>query len=191
MGTRGLLGVVVDGVVKATYNHFDSYPDALGLAVLEYVQQTNLERDTQKARDLKLVKEATPPTKEEIKKLEKYADPFVSSGNKKEWYVLLRETQGRLREILDCGYMVDSIAFAKDSLFCEYGYVVNFDKQVVECYRGFVKEPHKDGRFASKTPNKDGYYPIRLVGELTFDIIKNTPIEPELVDMLNKLYDEE
>lgn len=30
MGTRGMYGFYRNGVTKATYNHFDSYPEWLG-----------------------------------------------------------------------------------------------------------------------------------------------------------------
>jgi hypothetical protein len=39
MGTRGTWGFVLDGEEKLTYNHFDSYPDCLGVEVLDALRE--------------------------------------------------------------------------------------------------------------------------------------------------------
>lgn len=39
MGTRGTWGFVADGDEKLTYNHFDSYPDGLGVDVLDALRE--------------------------------------------------------------------------------------------------------------------------------------------------------
>ena len=38
MGTRGIVGFVSGGQEKLTYNHSDSYPSGLGVAVLEWAK---------------------------------------------------------------------------------------------------------------------------------------------------------
>lgn len=37
MGTRGLLGLIVRGKRRGTYNQFDSYPEGLGAAIAEFL----------------------------------------------------------------------------------------------------------------------------------------------------------
>ena len=38
MGTRGLVGFVrKDGSKKGAYNHFDSYPEGLGLKIMRWI----------------------------------------------------------------------------------------------------------------------------------------------------------
>jgi len=37
MGTRGVIGYIIDGNLIESYNHFDSYPDALGQSAVEQV----------------------------------------------------------------------------------------------------------------------------------------------------------
>lgn len=59
MGTRGIMGFVVDGQEKLTYNHYDSYPDGLGLDVLRWLRGLNEDTLPQARADAaKLVKEA-------------------------------------------------------------------------------------------------------------------------------------
>lgn len=51
--------------------------------------------------------------------------------------------------------------FIKNSLFCEYAYIINLDNMTLEFYNGFQKKPQIGNRFGSNL--KDGYYPCRLV----------------------------
>ncbi|KAK3686652.1 hypothetical protein LTR37_019583 [Vermiconidia calcicola] len=44
MGTRGLLGAIVRGQKKGSYNHFDSYPSALGLAIVAFIRSLTEEQ---------------------------------------------------------------------------------------------------------------------------------------------------
>ena len=57
----------------------------------------------------------------------------------------------------------NEIVFAGDSLFCEYAYVIDFDKNTFEIFKGFNKNPldENDRFYAYK---QDGeYYPIKLL----------------------------
>ena len=177
MSTRGLVGFVVDGQVKATYNHYDSYPEGLGEDVVSFVKDGWFTRE--QVENLKLVDESTPPTEEEKAALREYADTGVSTQSLDEWYVLLRNTQGDLAAILESGYMIDSEDFAADSLFCEWGYLINIDTDKVEVYTGFVTDKSAlTGRF-SDLPVKDygslgnKYLPITLIAELDFNDLDN------------------
>ena len=37
MGTRGLLGFIIAGRRRASYNHLDSYPSGLGVQVAKFI----------------------------------------------------------------------------------------------------------------------------------------------------------
>lgn len=171
MGTRGAIGFVVDGVEKVSYNHFDSYPDGLGKNVVEQVRAADLAKWREQAKALVMIKGKKPPTADQIEALSKFADESVSSGQKTEWYVLLRGLQGDMQGTLDAGYMIDSHMFLKDSLFCEYAYIVNFDTGKLECYRGFQRKRHNKGRYGrkfTKYNSGDRYYGVAL--ECEFDL---------------------
>lgn len=188
MGTRGLVGFVVDEKVKVTYNHFDSYPDGLGVDVLMWLKGLDGEgavEAEEQARSLKLVSEDAPPTGEELNNLERWANTSVNGGE--GWYSLLRETQGDLAAILESGHMIDGIDFAADSLFCEWGYVVDFDNYTLECYKGFVRDGDRCvGRF-SGLPGTDGYLPITLVAQFP---LHNLPDSVTFCGILNPDYEE-
>lgn len=67
------------------------------------------------------------------------------------------------------GFILNQISFAKDSLFCEWGYVLDFDRDILEVYRGFIKHHHQNGRFGDTVKEEKEYYPIELKFEIPFD----------------------
>ena len=59
-----------------------------------------------------------------------------------DWYCLLRHAQGDLNVYKNgLRYMIDNHDFIKDSLFCEYAYIINLDTKRLEFYVGFQKTP--------------------------------------------------
>lgn len=156
MGTRGLKGFVVNGEVKACYNHDDSYPSGLGTEVCEW-----------------LAEEIGFGREDEIRKM------AADLRTVDEWDNEVTYSSAGLGEILDSGIIPDGADFAADSLFCEWAYLVNFDERVVEVYQGFARSPHSDGRFASETANDSDFYPIRLVATYGFDVL---PDKAELLE---------
>jgi len=42
MGTRGLLGLIIQGKRHGSYNHLDSYPTGLGLAIVKFLLSLQL-----------------------------------------------------------------------------------------------------------------------------------------------------
>jgi hypothetical protein len=172
MGTRGFISFVADGQVKLGYNHSDSYPGWLGMNMLDWLCVADIASATQAVKDLRVVAPDSDPTAEDVERLARFHNPNVGGGRMTpDWYQLLRETQGMPGLILEAGVIEDASGFPADSLFAEWGYVVDFDGQAFEVYRGFQSEPHADGRFASETPNDGGYYPVRLVASWPFSAL--------------------
>jgi hypothetical protein len=109
-------------------------------------------------------RDETPPTDQDIERLSSSYDAHVDGVRERpSWYQLLRGTQGDPVAVLNAGIVEDSSDFPADSLFAEWGYVVDFDAGAFEVYEGFQTQPHEEGRFASKEPVHDGYYPVRLI----------------------------
>ena len=70
-------------------------------------------------------------------------------------------------------YMIDSSDFIKDSLFCEYAYIVNLDSGMLEFWKGFQKEPDPGNRYGCEVSTRCDwcdpvvcYYPCRLALEI-------------------------
>lgn len=173
MGTRGIYGFRKNGQDKLTYNHWDSYPDHLGWKVAQFVATTSIEDMNSIYDRVELVREDTKPTPEQIAACRRYENLNVSTGSEDDWYCLIRELQGEPQKWRDMDgtiYMIDNHDFIKDSLFCEYGYIINLDKNTLEFWEGFQKGP-QDGNRYGETPGDDGYYPCRFVTEFPIDLV--------------------
>lgn len=162
MGTRGAMGVRIDGQDKVSYCHFDCYPEGLGQSMVRDIRallrDPGLDGFRRLARELRLVNETDRASDEDVKLYGKFSDPGVGSRDSHDWYVLLRKLQGELKSTLKTGVMIDNHRFLADSLFCEYAYIVNLDEATFEVYRGFQSHKHDKGRYAG----------LALVG--TFDL---------------------
>ena len=173
MGTRGCIGVVVDGTFKGSYNHFDSYPEALGVAMVEQAQTIarDIDRYRVLAKELRLVDEDDKVSKDDFDKYRhlrgERSNGLSRSGHNPdtEWYSLLRDMQGELVKSLEAGVMLDGSTFPHDSLFCEFAYAVNFDDGTLEMYQGFQKDAAAIvGRFKDAPFSDSGYGGVTLVG---------------------------
>jgi len=200
MGTRNLTCVQIDGEYKiAKYGQWDGYPSGLGVSLLDFlVNEMNNSLP-------KLIKECKILTEEEY-------DLRVSDliGENKEWITMEeseilknnfpethRDTSGAdlLKLIQEKGSIKtrNGIDFAKDSLFCEWCYVIDFDKNVFEIYKGFNEQPlSKNDRFfdfkLNNIAGKDVYYPVSLLKSYA---LNNLPTENEFLNDLEPKEEEE
>lgn len=189
MSTRGLYGFRKNEQDKTTYNHSDSYPDWLGRGIATFCSETSIEEMGKIYDSIEMIDEETPPTKEQIKWCIEagYYDPSVSSQKKEDWYCLLRGMQGDLEELkknaLGKGktFMSDSQNFIRDSLFCEYAYIINLDTEMLEFWVGYQHEAQEGNRYG-EAANEDGYYPCMLAAEFPLAEI-NSP--DDIVEQMN------
>jgi hypothetical protein len=188
MSTRGAYGFRINGVDKVTYNHSDSYPKWLGAIVFNFFNGKSDEELKKIASNIILVND-DEPTSGQIAICNRYdfIELGVSQGTVEEWYCLLRGTQSDLNiytddynkdemenALVSFPYMIDSSDFLAGSLFCEYVYIFNIDKKVLEVYKGFNKNPKARGRYASITTEGDEYCGVRLVMNISFDVLRKT-----------------
>lgn len=203
MGTRGLIGIRVDGKYFGVYNHFDSYLSGLGVTIIEFIHKLNEKKKwkqfKENVRKIELVSLDTTPSKELKAKYLKYTDLDVSSQSLNDWYCLLRDTQNGiwLNEVFkgDLEHVIDGSDFILDSLFCEYAYILDLDNCKLEFYRGFQRVKQKNNPFGTGrlekewedgTKHKSEYYPCKLITKIKFkDINRHT------IEILEKLVEKE
>jgi hypothetical protein len=186
MSTQGLFGLVVGGQLKVAYNHFDSYTEGLGLAMLGAARRIASGRAhyTRKASKLKVVDDRWPPSMRQRRQLDRFADDTMRVDDKPNWHMLLRKLQGDLLGILDCGYIRDYSHFAERSMFCPHAWIVDMDEWFFECYRGgvLVTSPLSQGRFAPEAEiDCPQGQPIHLLGKFDMD---NLPTNDEFVQRI-------
>jgi hypothetical protein len=187
MGTRGFITFVVDGQEKTAYNHWDSYPDGLGVRVLAFSREAARHPAAlrEAAKRLRVIQADEKPTAEDVERLAPYTDLGVSNQSTDDWYCLLRATQGDPAAILEAGIIEDAGNFPLDSLFAEWGYVIDLDGDgVLEVYRGFQTAPHDKGRFASREGGEPSeYYPVTLAARFA---LASLPSEEQFLAALKE-----
>lgn len=162
MGTRGCYGFRKNGIDKLTYNHYDSYPDYLGKIMVTFCKETSLDEMNEIYDRLILVNENDKPTQEQIEECKRYYNGDVSCKTPEDWYCLLRNAQGDLDAYKNgMKYMIDSCGFIKDSLWCEYAYIINLDTDELEFWVGGQDKPDIYNRYGVE---RDGdYYPCKMM----------------------------
>jgi hypothetical protein len=173
MGTRSVCGVRIGGEDKFSYNQYDGYPTGVGDGIAEelgtFFQEVGgydegLGLLKQQARSLRMVKgrEGEPPPSPDMQRrflADGSANLRVSRESPEDWYCLLRGHQGSIVKRLQAGVALDAEDFIQDSLFCEWGYVLNLDSEELEVYVGFQTKRPKRSRYAK------GFRPKRTEGE--------------------------
>lgn len=187
MGTRHLIAVQIDGEYKvAQYGQWDGYPSGQGAKILEFLH--NHKEKLSAFADA--VRACSEMSDEEYEQAQAWvdcgADPdsdFVTAdvGEKfRQRYPYLSRDCGAdiLNHVFNAGknglklrYALD---FAADSLFCEWAYVIDLDKNTFEVFKGVNKTPlDPSERFASLPVEpsniKKQYYQVKLVQSYDLD----------------------
>jgi hypothetical protein len=204
MGTRHLVCVVDKGEYKiAQYGQFDGYPDGVGLHVLRFAKFEENLFVLQKG--LQYLRFATEEDWARVRKACGLDESGWMNMNQaevmeKNFPELCRETSSEILEIVVENAMrqrpeqivlENSIDFAGDSLFCEYAYVIDFDKRVLEIYKGFNQNPLACiGQRFEKAPTSEWtsdsitkYFPIVLAKEYSLDSL---PTDEQFLDDLKE-----
>jgi hypothetical protein len=144
MGTRGSVGFIANEKNYLTYNHFDSYPDGLGVDVIEFIIKTN-DWDDIKKNVIKLQKvNETDKCPDDLIPMYEQFHQHVSSGD--DWYSYLRDLQGiewiyHLDEIEHMCFMEGDIESIVKDCFIEYTYIINLDDMTFNFWSHGNKEP--------------------------------------------------
>jgi hypothetical protein len=184
MGTRHSTLVQCDREYRvAQYGQWDGYPEGQGATILEALRGLDVIDFRQKVRGLRTV------TQEDLDRRWRAAGSDGSGMVSFEVAERFEETNFHLDR--DCGGKIIGLIasgevtevalapeFPGDSLFCEWAYVVDLDRNTFEVYQGFNTKPlDVDERFyplqhtehaqqereRRQTIHEDTYYPVRFV----------------------------
>jgi hypothetical protein len=188
MGTRNLTVVVCGGTHKvAQYCQWDGYPDGQGVIALGFCREHLATAEGREAFKGKLALVRWIDEAEHLALWKSVgADDSgrvtldVSEKFERKWPHLHRNCGAavldRIATNTETGLPLrDERAFAGDSLFCEWAYVVDLDTNVLEVYKGFNKEALPPGaRFADcfqhvERRGEDQYHPIKLLMSFPLD----------------------
>lgn len=170
MGTRHLIAVQLDGQYRiAQYGQWDGYPSGQGDTVIEFLKNWDRPVFEMKLRESSFMTPAEMEALDAKIKIEKidWTERFPA---------LTRDTGAKILQIVQDSApgikLKNGIDFAGDSLFCEFAYIIDLDKNALEVFVGFNHKPLEPGDRFYDTPldpeatkNKDGsqkYFQIRL-----------------------------
>lgn len=183
MGTRNLTCVYLNGEYKvAQYGQWDGYPSGQGATALNFLRSVDM--GVFRVR----VSKVTFYTDEEIEELDKNGKFPVYLG---------RDTGAEILNVVmkeDNLKLVNSVKFAEKSLFCEWAYVIDLDKNRFEIYKGFVKkgEPRStEERFSVSDPDESKYDAVKLAKFYGLDNLPTVEEMVELFDLASEAEDEE
>jgi len=201
MGTRNLTAVKINGEYKiAQYGQWDGYPGGQGATALNFLRN---ERNRNKLK--KALKHCVFVSQEEmdetVKRLGLDGKDFWTMEEGRKWdaeYPFFTRDHGAeiLRLVANASKvwhpikLKDSLDFAADSLFCEWAYVVDFDTNTFEVYKGFnTTLLKKTDRFASlplkqQRRGENKYFPVRLVKSYKLGRLPN---EDRFISQINEL----
>ena len=188
MGTRNLTIVHKNGEYKvAQYGQWDGYPSGQGIGVLGFLSSGKLESLRKNAMKCSFI------TDEEYKDLVKDytnadADKFFG-----KYPQFSRDTGSNILNLVadaDDGLKLrDDYSFAADSLFCEWAYVIDLDKNIFQIYKEFNQTPLEASerffgmvceRYANRK-SSDVYHPVKL--KKVFSLLDLPTIEEFLEEL--------
>ena len=173
MGTRGAWGFRVDGVDKVAFNHYDSYPEGLGNDIVgdlsRWVSDHSVEDLRDVARRVVVVDMDDHPSQDERIRYH-WAAKTLNKNENLDWNWLLRDIQGEIRWVLKgaVNHLPGDANFLKDSMFCEWAYIINVDDEVFEVYKGFNKDRYAAGRYAALADEGEKYAGVALIATYPF-----------------------
>jgi hypothetical protein len=175
MGTRHLTAVKINGEYKiAQYGQWDGYPSGQGQTALKFLRsKTNQQRLKRALKHCVWVTEEEINAKLKQMGLDRWMTTEQANMFHAQFPFLSRDHgAGILTEVAFAPKswrpikLTNSLEFAADSLYCEWAYVVDFDTNTFEVYRGFNTEPTTGERFSElpKSQTAGGkYHPVRFV----------------------------
>ena len=191
MGTRNLTIVVQNQEVKvAQYGQWDGYPEGQGMTILNFLKNPS---------KLKELKQTLPKVRFQNEGDIRIQSEFMNSiGSKdgwmnveqakkmnKEYPLHHRDVGGEiLEDLLEFKelpeiVLIDSYAFAADSLWCEWAYVVDLDKNIFEIYHGLNQSKlSSEDRFYSLTDTESNYFPVKIIQSFS---LENLPEDEEFI----------
>jgi len=186
MGTRNLTVIQLDSEYKvAQYCQWDGYPSDKGIGILEILREGDINLIKENVSKLKSIPE---------EKLQSIQEQFNNDPDFFESYPHLSWDCGgpeilRMIEENKISECFLNLRFAKESIWCEWCYVIDFDKKTFEVYKGFNKKRlDKSDRFYSEDVSFESeYHPVKLL--ISFDLY-NLPSDDLFMQSIEKRLDD-
>lgn len=183
MGTRNLVCVVLNKKFKvAQYGQWDGYLDGQGKIVVNFIaNEMNLSRFKRALSECRFVSQKES---EAIWNAGGHAKEALSRDRGADILQMIQDGTYQVYKGIEEGritikgkpvrLLCDQKVFAKESLLCEYAYVLDLDKEILEVYKGFNTSGKCEGRFKHMKPSDTTgeYGTITLLTTMPFAEVK-------------------
>jgi hypothetical protein len=197
MGTRHLIGVRLNNEWKvAQYGQWDGYPSGQGSDVLKFLHESNLPIFREQVTKCFFL------TTEELDAAYRpYSTDGYMTGAQSDAFAaspyghLSRDTGAKILGVIYNAInpvaLQDNSEFLNDGLYCEWAYVIDLDRNMLQVYQGYKRSPetdpvsvtYKSEGFISphNLPGGDAPYYVHLVKEFP---LENLPKEDDFIKIL-------
>ena len=171
MSTKGSFIICIKGADKEVYVNSDAYPSGAGVDVIELIKTCNLDILYD------CIREFDEDDEEAVAALGDQEPEFFA-------YDLLKEAAMEQKTIYT---RPSERYFIQNSLFCEYGYVIDLDEDELQFYVGGQHASQDGNRYGNVPMTSFGsnelYYPCHLKAVFTLDYIRATDTERIVLEM--------
>lgn len=175
MSTRYLTIVInEDKPVIAQYGHFDGDPITNGLKILNLLRKDKEQYIRTQLHRCTFIEENEYRSFFKMHFLDEEA---LSETHPKFWWYDGADLLEMLLERNGTAECRMSYDFAYDSIQCEWAYVIDYDKQTFEVYKGWSKTPISGSeRFYNEGKSENGFYPVRLVAKYSLETLPSPEV---------------
>lgn len=190
MGTSGLTMVKSNGKFKvAQYGKWDHYPSGQGFWTVKFINQPQFESNLFKEK----VDALTEWEENELIEIKKKFENGEINNWEEIYPELLNSTGSDIFQLIYDGKVTkinNSIQFATNGLFCEWGWCINLDTNCLDCFKGFQKTPLSENQpFYNYQFEVEEYYPIKLISSIPFNQLSKFNTKEDFDDYIMKILD--
>lgn len=187
MGTRHLIAVKKDSEFKvAQYGQWDGYPGGVGTDVFNFVKNKEL-LNTLKEKLCKIRFLDHEKDKDFINEFDENSKKKELTIKQEDWYnkYISRDLSAKVLYNIanseeESIVLKNNISFVADSLFCEWAYVIDFDRNELIVFKGFNQIPlTEENYFYSLDKEHHEYYAVIEVKIFDLDNL------PDVNELLN------
>lgn len=197
MSTRSLMIVTLNKETKVAQQcHFDGYPECRGVEIIEFINSILKSNELEKFKSN--ISKCSFYTDAEIDLLYMKYESNINSKKDQEYHVLFGDLcVDLLKLILNSNHglkLKNSESFVADSLFCEWAYIIDLDKNEFSIFKGFNTHPLKENDYFYSFMNQNekhlDYYPCKLVYTYKFKDLPKS-IEEQLMSKIIPIINKE
>ena len=183
MSTKSLTLVQLNHKIKLAQKcAFDGFPSGQGQTITDFLINSKINLD-----NFNNLTEISEP--DYLNLLDSYKNKLDPDTFLRDYPQFNKELGADILELINLGKInsvILNIDFARNSLFCEYAYLINFDNFTLEVYKGFNKIPLTESdRFFYLQDMTKKYFPIKLVKVYGF-----SDLEPDTMEKLENELEE-